>query len=488
LIGILMMTNARGDKEAAAATAPAAAWVPGTQFSNYEIESLLATGGMAEVWRANMKGVAGFEKRVVIKTMLTSLQHRRELVDMFVSEASLAARLSHPNIVDVFDFGQLEGRYFIAMSYVPGLTLRSVHRRMLLQRERLPVAAALHIARDVCEALQHVHELEDGSGELGLIHRDLSPDNIIVSTSGTAKLIDFGAARATARTPPNQLFVGRFRYAAPERIRQEGEDCRSDIYSAGIVLYECLTGVRPFNGSDAEVVKAVTASRGCDPRAKVPSLPGNIAELVKKATAYDPRERFSSARQFGAAIARALLQIGASSKERDVTAALSALLENEAAVTAVDPEGVPERLDTTNRSDSDAVMALSEKEMLEASGPIRVGSADVPTHIPDGETERISLPLPPEAFRPPHPGSGPLRHATAANLIDAVRNAAAVEPQGSPLDTAVELFDLGMALRAQQRYAEALEAWQQALNLAPENLVYQASVQRLRAQLGVRRD
>src|SRR4029079_7198025 len=322
---IPMMTTARGEKEVAAVAA-ASAWVPGTQFSNYEIESLLATGGMAEVWRAKMKGVAGFEKRVVIKTMLTTLQHRRELVDMFVSEASLAARLNHPNIVDVFDFGQLEGRYFIAMSYVPGLTLRSVHRRMLIQHERMSVAAALHIVRDVCEGLQHVHELEDGSGELGLIHRDLSPDNIIISTSGTAKLIDFGSARATARTPPNQLFVGRFRYAAPERIRHEGEDCRSDIYSAGIVLYECLTGVRPFNGSDAEVVKAVTASRGCDPRAKLPELPGNIAELVKKATAYDPRERFTSARQCGAAIARALLQIGASSKERDVTAALSSLL------------------------------------------------------------------------------------------------------------------------------------------------------------------
>jgi tetratricopeptide (TPR) repeat protein len=114
----------------------------------------------------------------------------------------------------------------------------------------------------------------------------------------------------------------------------------------------------------------------------------------------------------------------------------------------------------------------------------------VPTHIPDGETERISLPLPPEAFPPPRPGSasGSSRPATAANFIDAVRNAAAVEPKRNPLDRAVELFDIGIALRGQQRYAEALEAWQQALRLAPENLVYQASVQRLRAQLGSRRD
>src|SRR5215203_4166414 len=138
------MIRVREDDRQNAAGAPASpGWTPGTQFSSYEIESLLATGGMAEVWRAKMKGLAGFEKRVVIKTMLTSLQHRPELVEMFVTEASLAARLSHPNIVDVFDFGQLEGRYFIAMSYVPGLTLRAVHKRTVGRGERLPIAASL---------------------------------------------------------------------------------------------------------------------------------------------------------------------------------------------------------------------------------------------------------------------------------------------------------------------------------------------------------
>jgi serine/threonine-protein kinase len=476
------MIRARDQKDETAPTAvESPAWVSGTQFSNYEIESLLATGGMAEVWRAKMKGVAGFEKRVVIKTMLTSLQHRPELVEMFVSEASLAARLSHPNIVDVFDFGQLEGRYFIAMSYVPGLTLRSVHRRLLVRNQRLPVGAALHIVRDVCEALQHVHELEDGSGALGLVHRDLSPDNIIISTSGAAKLIDFGAARATARTPPNQIFVGRFRYAAPERIRHDGEDCRSDVYSAGVVLYECLTGVRPFNGSDAEVVKAVTAAQGCDPRARVPSLPTNVAELVKKATANDPRDRFTSARQLGAAIARSLLQIGAASKEREVTSALSIVLEGEGGTPApADGQGVPEAVDASAPSDSDGVLALSEREMFEASGPIR--RPDIPTQVPEADTERISLPLPPEAFRPQARPAVP-EPAIGANLTDAVRNAAAVEPDRNPLERAVELYDLGIALRAQNRYPEALAAWEQALALAPDNLVYQASVQRMRSQL-----
>ena len=192
---------------------------------------------------------------------------------MFVNEASLAARLSHPNIVDVLDFGQLDGRYFIAMEYVPGLSLRVAHRRMMAAGGRLPIVATLHILRDVCEALQHMHELADSNGPLGLLHRDLSPDNIILSTSGTAKLIDFGAARATARTPPGRLFVGKYRYAAPERIRHEGEDCRSDVYSAGVILYECLVGKRPFEGSDREVIKAVRSSVACDPLLRVPTLP-----------------------------------------------------------------------------------------------------------------------------------------------------------------------------------------------------------------------
>jgi serine/threonine-protein kinase len=439
---------------------------------------------MAEVWRAKMKGVGGFEKRVVVKTMLTSLQHRPELVEMFISEASLAARLSHPNIVDVFDFGQLEGRYYIAMSYVPGLTLRAVHRRLVARGERLPIAAALHIVRDVCEALQHIHELEDGTGPLGLVHRDLSADNIILSTSGTAKLIDFGAARATARTPPNRLFVGRLRYAAPERVRSEGEDCRSDVYSAGIVLFECLTGARAFEGSDAEVIQAVATRRGCDPRTKVPSLPAHVAELAKKATAQDPRARFATARDFSTAIANALVLLGASGKEREVTGALSSILE----VASVDggpkiaqADGVPQAVDESHSSTS---IALSEREILEASGPIRTSAT--PSPIAAADTERIDLlPLPPEAFPP----------RGSANLEDAVRGAAAgadrpgevrprMFPQGRFIqEQAVELFDRGLALRSAERYTEALEAWEQALALAPDNLLYQANVTRLRAQL-----
>ena len=148
---------------------------------------------------------------------------------MFIGEAAVAAQLCHSNIVHVFDFGQLEGRYFIAMEYVPGVTLRIAHKRMVARGERLPVTTVLHVMMDVCDALEHVHAAADGRGALGLVHRDISPDNVIISTSGSAKLIDFGAARATARTPPTPVFVGNYRYAAPERIRKAGEDRRSDL-------------------------------------------------------------------------------------------------------------------------------------------------------------------------------------------------------------------------------------------------------------------
>jgi eukaryotic-like serine/threonine-protein kinase len=487
-------------------------WVPGTRFSSYEIESRLAVGGMAEVWRAKINGLEGFEKRIVIKTMLTNLHQRSDLTEMFVSEASLAARLSHPNIIDVLDFGQLEGRYFIAMEYVPGLTLRVAHKRTVTAGGRLPIVAVLHIIRDVCEALQHMHDLADSNGPLGLLHRDLSPDNIILSTSGTAKLIDFGAARATARTPPDRLFVGKYRYAAPERIRHEGEDCRSDVYSVGVILYECLVGKRPFEGSDAEVIRAATSSIACDPLLPVPTLPAGLGALVKRATAQRPADRFASAHELGAALAVCLSDLGASSKERDVTAALSALLDSPSGVapqapTLPDPDGVPEVIEGSSWGSG---IALNEVEIIEASGPLPA-SLQQPRPVED-ETRRVSLPVPAEAFAPAsleagrtvsifepagarasivHPSPvDPLRGAVRAGGTSVVgwRRASELTPEAhAELEPAVHLFDHGLKLRAEGRFGEALDAWEKALALAPENRLYQSHLRRLRAQLSALR-
>jgi serine/threonine protein kinase len=484
------------------------AWEAGARFSDYEIDSLLASGGMAEIWRAKIKGMEGFEKRIVIKTMLTHYQNRPDLVDMFISEASLAARLSHPNVVDVIDFGQLEGRYFIAMEYVPGMSLRFAQKRVRAQGRRLPMAAVLHVARDVCEALQYMHDLEDVNGEMGLVHRDLSPDNIILSTSGATKLIDFGTARATARTPPSPAFVGKFRYAAPERIRQQGEDNRSDIYSLGVILYECLTGVRPFEGSDADVIRLVTTSVACDPSVGAADVPASVAEVVKKATAADPARRFASAQAMGTALARCLVELGATNKEREVTGALATLLDESSHPpferslgTAPAREAVPHPVGAPESSGSDGI-AIAELEIIEASGPIRdvveVGSAfdgyQPIEPIPAADTERISITLPPDAF--PTPGLESIREPAAeASGLPEWRRPPKLAQKGSQKRTyetthsewAVAIFDQGLEMRLEGRYEEALEAWELALRLAPDNHLYQAQVNKLRAQLQSRR-
>jgi serine/threonine protein kinase/predicted hydrocarbon binding protein len=485
-----------------------AAWLPGTEFSKYEIDSRLAAGGMAEVWRAKIKGAQGFEKRIVIKTMLPSLQNRPELVQMFISEAAVAAQLGHSNIVHVFDFGQLEGRYFIAMEYVPGVTLRIAHKRMVARGERLPITTVLHVMMDVCDALEHVHDAADGRGALGLVHRDLSPDNVIISTSGNAKLIDFGAARATTRTPPTPVFVGKYRYAAPERIRRVGEDLRSDIYSAGVILYECLAGKRPFDGTDAEVIKAALASDGCDPRARVPGVPARLAEVVIKATAQNSAERFNSARELRLALSTCVGELGGASKERDVTAALAALLETRAAperraslAPPSEAEAVPEPIGVPGtdeeigaQTSSDAEIALCEVEILDASGPIRKLAEPPPPLPPNALASPAARPplakptLPSPAASQPPPVS--IFSAPTAPSGTAVRGwqrksqVRSPELERSARERAVELFDRGLELRGGGRYGEALDAWEKALALAPDNRVYQSNVQRLRMELG----
>ena len=484
---------------ASPAAGTASPWVQGAEFSRYAIDSLLAAGGMAEVWRAKVKGAQGFEKRIVIKTMLTRLQHRPELVQMFIAEAALAAQLSHSNIVHVFDFGQLEGRYFIAMEYVPGVTLRLAHKRMVTRGERLPMTTALHVMMDVCDALEHVHEAADAGGAMGLVHRDLSPDNVIVSTSGSAKLIDFGAARATARTPPTPVFVGKYRYSAPERIRQVSEDRRSDVYSAGVILFECITGRRPFDGTDAEVMKASLASRGCDPRERAPDIPARLAEAVLRATAQNPDDRFASARELRLALAGCLGELGGGSKERDVTAALVTLLEAPPAAIAAAPaaaaeaEAVPEPIgvaaddDAGPATSTDDDIALCEVEILEASGPIRKLVPPPPPLPPAVKLSPSALPLAPT---PPLPPPVSIFAARAVPAGTAVRGWRTTSRAGSPevdrgaRERAVELYDRGLELRTSGRYGEALNAWEKALALAPDNHVYQSSVQRMRGDLG----
>jgi serine/threonine-protein kinase len=244
---------------------------------------------MAEVWRARVLGVESFQKDIVIKTMRPELADTPDLVRMFINEAEIAARMNHPGMVQVFDFGQYEGRYFIAMEYVPGRSLRQLGRSFRLKQRRLPRAFFLRTMLDVVRALAYGHGLTENGAPLGFVHRDVSPENVMISYAGATKLIDFGAAATARSPPPSSSVVGKLRYLSPERLRGNVGDARSDLYSVGIMLYEYLTGVSPFDGQD--MVKKIIEGQAPDITTKV-NVPPAVARVARRAMEADLRKRY----------------------------------------------------------------------------------------------------------------------------------------------------------------------------------------------------
>lgn len=271
---------------------------PGARFGRYTVISRLATGGMAQVWLAELSGAGDFQKKVVLKTMLPHLVESPEFVKMFLNEAALAARLDHPNIVHIYDLGELENLYFIAMEYVQGRSLRQIRGRLSKLQETMPVWFLLRVIAAVCEGLQYAHDFSDNEGRpLGLVHRDVSPENMMLAFNGTVKLLDFGVATAIGRnaTKPGTL-VGKFCYMSPERVHGARADRRSDIYSVGVILYEYLTGVRPFAADDEfRLLAKIAEGNVRDPRELVPTIPDELARILLKTMARNPNERYQEA-------------------------------------------------------------------------------------------------------------------------------------------------------------------------------------------------
>jgi serine/threonine-protein kinase len=276
----------------------------GLTVGGYLLEQKLGAGGMAEVYLARRTGPRGFTKRVAIKRILPSLSRDTELVQMFCDEARVAATLSHPNIAQVIEFGEHEGEFFIVMEYVDGVSCSALLRGAANRGEALPVAGALYVARDVLLALACAHEAVDESGRpLGIVHRDVSPSNVLVSRSGTVKLIDFGITRsviAERQTLPGEL-KGKLRYMSPEQILGAEMDCRSDLFAVGIVLAEMVAGRALFSGrSDLEILTRI--SRGELGLIRDGGVPPDVAVVLERALAHRPGNRFQSAREFARAI------------------------------------------------------------------------------------------------------------------------------------------------------------------------------------------
>lgn len=303
------------------------------EFGAYALTERLAIGGMAEVFRAVQRGANGFERVVAIKRILPDLADDESFIDMFVDEAKISVVLSHPNIAQVYDLGCVDGAYYIAMEFVEGKDLRGVHRRFGDGRA-LPVATTVHIAMKILEALDHAHRAEaPGLGHLGIIHRDVSPHNVIISFDGEVKVIDFGLARAKGRAVRTRAGVvkGKTPYLSAEQARGQTIDHRSDLFSLGTCMYEWLTGGRLFlRANETDTILAV---RRCDvPSLKrlKPPLPKQIQSIVHRALEPNPDHRFQSARQMHDALEEYVYGQGAHVSQSDLAEWMGQLFPGEA--------------------------------------------------------------------------------------------------------------------------------------------------------------
>jgi serine/threonine protein kinase len=277
------------------------------QFGPYTIHEALGAGGMAEVHLAEWRPPGGSPKRVALKRLYPHIAGNEELVAMFIDEARLARYLRHPNIAEVYEFGRIAGTYFIAFEFVQGPTLHQLARQCDQHVGYIPIPLVLEIVIQLCDALHHAHNLCDEKGlSLGLVHRDVSPQNLIVSTAGYVKLIDFGLAKAKMSSVESQsgIIKGKLSYVAPEYL--DGTlDVRCDLWAVGVLLHELLTGNRLFNASDdiktLDRVRKMAIPPPSRFRAEVTS---DLDNIVFKALERDPRRRWQNAASLRAAVAR----------------------------------------------------------------------------------------------------------------------------------------------------------------------------------------
>jgi serine/threonine protein kinase len=280
-------------------------------FGPYELLDRVAIGGMAEVFKAKRTGVEGFEKVVALKRILPHLSDNKEFLDMFVDEAKMVAGLAHPSIVQIFDLGRIEKSYYIAMEYVHGRDLRTIMKRAREKGLRMPLDLSLRVVSQVCAALEYAHRKKDEKGRpMQIVHRDVSPQNILISFEGEVKLVDFGIAKAATKASNTDrgALRGKLLYMSPEQAWGRTIDRRSDVFSLGIVLYEMVTETKPFIGAGTELTIlelvrqcVITPAREINPR-----VPEALDRVIMKALARDPAERYQDAGQMQRGLERFL--------------------------------------------------------------------------------------------------------------------------------------------------------------------------------------
>jgi len=280
----------------------------------YRVVEKLESGGMAEVFRAESEGLQGFRKQVAIKRVLPHLSEKKRFIAMFLDEARLSAQLSHSNCVQVFDIGVGDQAYFIVMEYVDGANLKAIAETIRKAGRDFPVPAAAFIAHEICKGLSYAHEFHDPNGlEMKIVHRDISPPNVLITKFGEVKIVDFGLAKASSQLEKSEpgIIKGKFSYLSPEAAMGQEVDARTDIFAVGIMLWELLAGQRLFLGeTDFQTVKKVQQAM-VPPVSQVnPKVPVELERIVNRALARDINARYQTARELGQDLIRVLFTFG----------------------------------------------------------------------------------------------------------------------------------------------------------------------------------
>lgn len=397
-----------------------AALAPGDRLDRYELLCILAQGGMGTVWLSRLVGKHGFERLVALKTILPSYGHDRTFVDMFLDEARIAAQIDHENVVRTLEIGEDRDILYHAMELVDGESVRKLYRDVRGASAAFPLGVALRIAADVCAGLHAVHELKDAHGSyLEVVHRDVSPQNILLTVRGTVKLIDFGVAKARERRTEETTagtLKGKIEYMAPEQANGTKVDRRADVYAVGAVLYELLAGEPVRNTEDGRQLLALhELMTGAPYEPLHPGVPLPVRTVVDRALANDPDDRFRTAEDMRRAIESAMTSIGLIATSDDVANALSQY----------------SRERTTRRKDAiDAAVKVAQALEKEKGGEPRTGPGAPSSQrgFPAAASSRGSLKSIPsdvaakgtlvQPLAPPHPITGPLPAISQAHPLE----------------------------------------------------------------------
>ena len=315
-----------------------------SKFGKYYLYERIAVGGMAEIYKAKMYGVDGFEKNMVVKQILPQYARHKEFIQMFIDEAKICVTLSHGNIVPVYELGQIDGIYFISMEHVDGKNMGELLDAGIEDEKPLSVPHALFIASEILAGLDYAHRKINDKGEpQGIVHRDVSPQNILISFEGEVKIVDFGIARASSKMHATEAGVikGKFGYMSPEQALGKEVDARSDVFAAGILLYEMMTLERLFaGGTEVNTLERVKRADVPTPSRTNPNLPPQLDGIVFKALARKQSDRYQSAGEMQLALSRFLYQLPEEASSKTISAYVKDLYAEELRKRREQPEVV----------------------------------------------------------------------------------------------------------------------------------------------------